>query len=133
VTQIEKPEIRAEILENLRRWAWIANSLRFTQVTLGIVATASALTVTTFTDELGTFWVKICSFLAAFCIGILVAFDIGGKANKTRRAWRHLNTAILRYQSIPASSLDNLIDSYSQAEAIVGDVEFRQPENIQKS
>ena len=117
----------------LRRWGRIARALRYTQVALGGVGIAAALLVTTFTDELNKLGhLKYYSFLAAFSIGILFAFDIGGKANKTRQAWRHLNTAILRYLYVPSSPLDNLIDSYSQAEAMIGDVTFRHPDNAKK-
>jgi hypothetical protein len=110
----------------------MARCLRIVQVGLGVLGTASALTVTTFAADIGTFWVKTCSFIAAFCVGVLAAFDIGGKANATRQAYRHLNRAILRYRYLPASSLDNLIDSYSQAQNIVGGVTYRQIQSGQQ-
>jgi len=34
---------------------------------------------------------------------------------------------------VPACSLDNLIDSYSQAQEMVGGVTFRQPQTAQKN
>ncbi|PYV98837.1 MAG: hypothetical protein DMG89_09940 [Acidobacteria bacterium] len=126
MNSIPDREIPAEISSNLRKWNWMARCLRIVQVGLGLVGTASALTVTTFAADIGTLWVKICSFVAALCIGLLAAFDIGGKANATRQACRHLNRAILRYLYLPASSLDNLIDSYSQAQDMVGNVTYRQ-------
>lgn len=106
----------------------MARGLRFAQVGLGIVGSVSALVVTIFTADIATFWVKIFSFVAACCIGVLAAFDIGGKANATRLACRLLHRAILRYQCVPASTIDNLIDSYSQAQDMVGGVTFRQLE-----
>jgi hypothetical protein len=133
MTDTTNREVPPTISENLRKWECMARCLRFVQVALGVLGTASALTVTTFTEDIGTFWVKICSFVAAFCIGILAAFDIGGKANATRKACRYLNRAILRYLYVPASSLDNLIDSYSQAQEMVGEVTFRQPQTTQKN
>lgn len=133
MTQIPKEEVPKDISDSLYRWDCFSYRLRITQVALGVVGTASALAVTAFAENLGTIWVKVFSFLAAFCIGILAAFDIGGKANATRRAWRHLNTAILRYRSVPTSTLDSLIDSYSQAEEMVGGVNFRQPETNHKT
>jgi hypothetical protein len=121
-------QIPAEISSQLSHWDSIARCLRILQVALGILGTASALTVTTFAAEIGTFWVKVCSFIAAVSVGILTAFDIGGKANATRLAYRHLNRAILRYRYVPASSLDNLLDSFSHAQDIVGGVNYREME-----
>ena len=121
-------QIPTEITRQLQVWDWMARGLRILQVALGVLGTASALTVTTFAAEIGTFWVKVCSFTAAVSVGILTAFDVGGKANATRHAYRYLNRAILRYRYIPASSLDNLLDSYSQAQDIVGGVNYRQIE-----
>jgi hypothetical protein len=129
--QIPNREVPPKMSDALRRWDRIAITLRYTQVALGTTGIVSALIVATFTKELGDY-LKVYSFLAALSIGILTAFDIGGKANKTRQAWRHLNTAILRYLYVQASSIDNLIDSYSQAEAMVGDVTFHQPDITKK-
>jgi hypothetical protein len=103
----------------------MARSLRVLQVSLGVLGTMSAFAVTTFAGELGTLLVKLCSFIAALSIGILTAFDIGGKANATRHAHRLLSLAVLRYLYLPASSPDNLLDSYAQAQEIVGGVTYR--------
>jgi hypothetical protein len=116
------------ILENFRRWELIANSLRILQVGLGVIGTAAALLVTTFTSELGTFRTKILTFVAAFCLGTLTAFDIGGKANQTRNAWREVAVAVIKYQhtKLPSEqAFDDLIAAYKRAEEIVGDVAFR--------
>jgi hypothetical protein len=121
-------EIPPEIADNLKRWVWIANSLRILQVVLGILGTASALLVTTFTEQLRVRWIKICSFTAALAIGILSAFDVGSKADSTRRAWRHLTTAILKYHSDTTFTITQLIDAYTEAEAMVGDVPFHKQE-----
>lgn len=120
-------EVPLEIQRNLQNWVWIANSLRFLQVALGIGGVAAALIVTTFTDELGNRRTKLIALIAALCIGILTAFDIGSKANSTRRAWRHVTTAILKYQSDPSYEVQKLIDAYAEAEVMVGDVQFRMP------
>ncbi len=116
------------ILENFSRWGLIANSLRILQVALGVIGTAAALLVTTFTGELGTFRTKILTFVAAFCLGTLTAFDIGGKANQTRNAWREVAVAVIKYQhtKLPSEqAFDDLIAAYKRAEEIVGDVAFR--------
>jgi hypothetical protein len=122
---IANREIPTEIAGQLRKWNRMARCLRILQVSLGVLGTASAFTVTTFAGELGTLLVKVFSFAAALAIGILTAFDIGGKANATRQAHRLLNLAVVRYLYLPASSLDNLFDSYAQAQEIVGGVTYR--------
>jgi predicted transporter len=54
-------DIPLEVQQNLRRWAWIGNSLRIVHVVLGVVATGAGLYVATFTErdptytKLGTF------------------------------------------------------------------------------
>jgi hypothetical protein len=103
----------------------MARCLRILQVSLGVLGTVSAFAVTTFAGELGTLLVKVFSCAAALSIGILTAFDIGGKANATRQAHRLLNLAVVRYLYLPASSLDNLFDSYAQAQEIVGGLTYR--------
>jgi hypothetical protein len=114
--RIADREIPVEIAGQLRKWDCIARCLRIPQVSLGILGTASAFAVTTFAGELGTLLVKVFSFAAALSIGILTAFDIGGKANATRQAHRLLSLAVVRYLYLPASSLDTLFDSYAQAQ-----------------
>jgi hypothetical protein len=49
-------------------------------------------------------------------------FNLGEKANRTRRAWRRLNAARLRYLSQEDFSVAQLIDAYSLAESEIGDV-----------
>jgi len=116
-------EIPVEIQQNLRRWGWIGNSLRLTQVVLGVVATAAGLYVATFTDFKPAY-TKIGTFIAAFCLGVLSAFNIGGKADSTRRAWRHVTAACMMYKGDPTFTLERLVKAYTEAEAMVGDVPF---------
>jgi hypothetical protein len=123
--QLPDRDIPAEITAQLRKWNRMARCLRFLQVGLGVIGTVSAFAVTTFAGELGTLPVKGFSCAAALAIGILTAFDIGGKANATRQAHRLLNLAVVRYLYLAAPSLDNLFDSYAQAQEIVGGVTYR--------
>src|ERR1700686_271987 len=118
--KLGKPAIPKEIVANLKTWVWIANSLRFLQIALGVIGTAAALTVTTFTTELGNMRTKICTLTAAFCLGTLTAFDIGGKADKTRQAWRQMTGAIMLYRYDSAYTLPKLIEAYEKAEDVMG-------------
>lgn len=112
------------IIENLKSWNRIARSLRFIFVFLGCAATVSGLIATTFTEQLGFFWTKMFTFAASASIGLLTAFDIGGKANAVRRAWRNLQTAVLRYQEDSAYELSSLLEEYKRGEEAVGDVNY---------
>jgi len=102
----------------------MGNSLRLTQIALGLVGTAAALTVTTFTTELGSVGTKVASFIATLCIGTLSAFNIGGKADSMRRAWRHVTLAVIRFRSEPNFSIADLTKAYDTGEQLVGDVPF---------
>jgi hypothetical protein len=119
-------EIPAEILSHLHDWEKMANWDRGLQMALGVTGLAAALALSTFADFFKSpYWTKMLAFIAALCFGVLSAFDIGGKADAARTGWRHLNTAILKYQNNPKYTIDNLIDAYSDGEAMVGNVRFQ--------
>jgi hypothetical protein len=117
-------KVPPEIEQHLQDWWRIANFDRIFQVLLGLSGMVSALIVSTFTDELGTRKTKIFSFVAALSFGVMSGFDIGGKADATRSGWRHLTTAILKFKNNPCYTYDQLIEAYSEGEALVGNVPF---------
>jgi hypothetical protein len=120
-----KQEVPEEILRNLKSWNRIAQALRFAFVFLGLSATLAGLIATTYGgDVLDKFWTKFWTLTAAASIGILTAFDIGGKANSVRRAWRKLNAAVLLYRADPDYSIQALITEFQRAEALIGDVNY---------
>jgi hypothetical protein len=119
-------QVPPELQENLRRWGWVGNSLRVTQILLALIGTAAALIVGTFTEEMGTFYTKVTSFIAAFSIAILSGFNIGGKADSMRKAWRHLTAASVSYQEDPDYAMADLVKAYDEAEAMIGDVPFHE-------
>jgi hypothetical protein len=117
-------KIPPEIERHLQDWMTIANFDRVLQVGLALSGMVSALVVSTFTDEMGPRKTKIFSFIAALSFGVLSGFDIGGKADRTRDAWRHLTTAVLKFKNDPYYTYDKLIEAYSEGEALVGNVPF---------
>jgi hypothetical protein len=125
MTELSDRSVPPEIERHLRDWWTISNINRVIQVLLGITGIASALTVATFTDQLGTTNTKIFSFVAALSFGLVNGFDIGGKADATRNAWRHLTTAILKFKTDPSYTYEELIRAYSEGEAMVGGVPLR--------
>lgn len=120
-------KIPTQIEKHLQDWWTISNVDRALQVALGMVGMASALVVSTFTDQLGPRNTKIFSFVAALSFGILNGFDIGGKADSARRGWRHLTAAVLRFETDPCFTYAELIEAYAQGEDMVGNVAFRGP------
>lgn len=125
--RIAPREVPREVLENLKRWAWIGNALRLTHVLLVLAGTAAALLVATFTGDLEPGSVKLFTYVATLCIGTLTAFNVAGKADSTRRAWRHVTTAILKFRADPSFTIADLIRAYEDAEIMIGDVPFNAP------
>jgi hypothetical protein len=93
-------------------------------VRLGIIATVAALTVATFADQLQPWQLKLCTFASALSFGILTAFDIDGKANAVRRAWRELTAAAILFREDPAFQLTDLVTAYRRGEEMIGDVNY---------
>jgi len=110
-----------EILEHLHRWSVHAEALRLLYDLLGITGTIFSLLIAMNIKQLRRY-TQWLAFAAALSFGIISAFDIGDKANRTRQAWRQLNAAVLRYQSITDVRIEDLINEYQRAENIVGDV-----------
>lgn len=119
-------QIPPEIEADYKSWQFQATLLRFLFVLLGVSATVAALAVTTFTTELtahGTTYLKLGTFVAALSIGLITAFDIGGKANAMRRAVREFTVASILYRENELT-FDDLVTAYRHCEDIVGDVNY---------
>ena len=110
-----------EIETELKRWNKQITLFRLLHVALGIVAIVSSLLVAARLTilEIPTEWL---AFTAAVSVGLMLAFDLGARANLMRRAWRLLNTAVLTYRHEAKPDVNELIEAYAQAEAIIGDV-----------
>jgi len=121
---VARRQVPLEIYDNLRSWDRIATTLRIIFVTLGSVATTSAVVATTFNEQMGTFWTKVCICSAAVSVGLLTAFDISGKANAMRRACRNLRAAIMLYKWESPFTIADLISEYRRGQDLVGDVNY---------
>ena len=120
-------EVPQAIRDSMRDWGRFGNGLRTLQIFLGVGSMTASLLVATFTVELqeqGSLALKGASFTAALFAGLLTAFNVGGKADALRRAWRHVTAAILRYEAVLNANVLDLIKAYEEAEVIVGDVPF---------
>lgn len=113
--------------ELLPVWNRLAVRLHTTYIALGATATVSSLVAASFTVELGVVGVKVCSFIAAVSLALLTAFDVGGKGNGARSAWRLLNSAVLAYENNPQFSIERLHADYIAGENLLGDVKYSSP------
>lgn len=66
---------------------------------------------------------RLLSFFSALFLTLLTVFNVSTKGNNDRRAWRHLNYALLLYYS-GKMSLENLASAKFEGEEILGLVDF---------
>jgi len=110
------------VTRNLHAWGRQVPLLRTVHAILGIVATLSSVLVAAKINTFKPIQIQWLAFAAAGSIGLLTAFDLGGKANGMRRAWRRLNAAVTLYEADGPISLEQLVKIYEECEAMIGDV-----------
>jgi len=120
--KISEEEYVLEIKKHLRRWEIMAGLLRTAHIALGLMSVFFSLLVAAKINSIEKVYLEWFAFLAAFSVGIQTGFDLGSKANRFRRAWRHVNWSYLKYLSNDGYTIDKLIDEYKAGEEIVGDV-----------
>jgi hypothetical protein len=123
-------EIPIQIQENFKNWTLLSSLLRLTHIVLGLVATVCSILVAMEIKKIDGERKKWLAFTAAVSFSVLSAFDLGDKANRTRTAWREMNSAIIRYQEGVDTSKVNLINAYEEAEKIIGDVKPSPKDNL---
>ena len=114
-------EIPQEIGARLRDWNWQARLLRWGHWLLGAIAVISSVIVAAKVHSLSGDAIQWLAVSAAAATGLLTAFDLSGKGNQMRRAWRHLNAAKLRFEHEPSFSEGQLIKAYEEGEKMIGD------------
>ena len=119
-------QVPVEISKQLSRWAILAKLLRAGHAFLSITALLCSLLVSSdlilIIPRIAVLDKKLLAFIAALSVGLLSGFDLGAKSNRQRRAWRKLNTAIIRYKEELEYPVESLIKAYEDAEEIIGDV-----------
>jgi hypothetical protein len=100
-------------------------------ILLIVVATASSVLAAAGVGKaLASRWLPSSSdplaAIAAVAIAFVSAFDLGGKSNDFRHAWRLLHAAIMRFEEEPDFTVEKLIEAYEQAEKVIGDVNTKQ-------
>jgi hypothetical protein len=114
-----------EVKGALEVWHGMAVKLHTTVIIFGGLATISSLGLTAF---VGTSWmtetlIRVLSFLSKLFLTLLTIFSVSSKGNNARRAWRHLNYALLLFYS-GKLSLEDLAKAKSEGEEILGTVDF---------
>lgn len=113
-----------EILDHLKKWKINSAVLRFFHVlfliiiivTSVLVASRISLPINNF-DEIN--WLAV---IVAISTGLFGGLDLGSKSNSMRRAWRVLNSAVIRYKEDPTFTINDLMKAYDDGENTIGDV-----------
>lgn len=115
----------SEVKGALNVWHSMAVKLHTTVVTFGGLATICSLGLTAFvgTDWMDETLIRLLSFLSTLFLTLLTIFNVASKGNNARKAWRHLNYALLLYYSGKLSPED-LAKAKSEGEEILGTVDF---------
>ena len=83
----------------------------------GVLASAA---VVAFTDQLDKKYIKILGFIAAVCTALIAAFNPLSLGLGFRDAWRVLDSAVLRHNSMPDKyPLETVLDAVDKGEAIL--------------
>ncbi len=110
-----------EIRKHLKRWELMAGFLRTSHLLLGLISVSGSILVASKINSIDPIYIEWIAFSVALSVGLQTGFDLGGKANRVRRAWRHVNWSYIKYKS-KSHEFDKLIDDYRIGEKIVGDV-----------
>jgi hypothetical protein len=122
-----------EVLYFLNTWSFKGRLLRGTHIFLGVSATifsflaATLIQIDNTTDaDLNNYLAKIFALIAAASIALMTSFDLGTKSNNMVRAWRLLNSEVIKFNNVKEEGdVQKVIESYKKAEEIIGDVTYR--------
>lgn len=118
--------ILPEISDRLGTWNRQAFRLRTISVILAVVGVVASVLVASNLGDPGDLWKRTTAVVAAIAASLLASLDLAGKSDGTRRAWRHLNGARLRYcdesETDEPAARKMLIQAYEEGEAMVGDL-----------
>lgn len=120
------PEL-GHLEDHLHKWASMGKSIQRWYVILGIISTSASLSVATFAYYMPPWGISLVSFAAALSVGLISRFNLGRKVADVWAAWRHLNTARMRFQNVSSFSEGDLIDAYAEAEQILGCAFYASP------
>ncbi|MFA5819955.1 MAG: hypothetical protein WC854_11860 [Bacteroidales bacterium] len=108
-----KEEIPNQIKKSLKRWKTQSAMLQYFYAIFGVISIISLLIVTSFTDLLGDLLTRIVSFCGALAILLIAGFRLSWHANKMRRSYVELRSAIIKYETISDFTLSDLTREYT--------------------
>ena len=122
----QTPQTKEEIKKSLRLFNIIAVLLQSSLIFLGAVSVLSTIGVATFSKELeDKGFLKPVAYAAAASSALIMQFSLQRKSSEARRAWRLLRKAIMQHDlSSNRFSDEQLIEAWSEAETIMGDIIF---------
>ena len=118
-------EVPPEILHRLKIWNRASGQLRFLNISIGIIAIMSSVTVASRLFDVSSLLMSWVAWFTAISSALLTSMNLGTKSNQTRKAWRDLNAAILRFQNEKDFPIEKLVTAYEIGEKTVGDVEIK--------
>ena len=80
---------------------------------LGVVSVIAPLVVATFTNLLGDVLTRVISLCGAIAVGLIAGFKLRMHANKVRRAFIELRSAVVEYEYSSHANLDKLVQEYT--------------------
>lgn len=121
-----KPPIITEHADALRHWKKVYLGYGITHyvlVILGILAgaiiTASSATAAAGQTFMSPIVSAVLGILAAVSVAITNAVDTGTKYDRYRKAWVHLNTAIMRYKTERDFLIKDVTNAYETGENVI--------------
>lgn len=115
-----------EIQRSLRQWDSMATWYQALYIFLGVTAIGGSIFVASYAgDEKKKSLVRIMAVISTSFFTCISAFDLGGKSNDIRNAYRNLNAAVMTYAAVKDSTgtaITNLITAYRESENIIGSV-----------
>jgi hypothetical protein len=125
---VDNLEAEQRVVRDLRAFCrqlnWGATFLQVLTVVTALGGIVLSLLVATYTGAYGMDpgRIKVWAFLSAVCTALYSGFRLRAKAADMRSAFRLLNADLMRYR-IGTLSASQLIESYSKAEEVLGQVE----------
>ncbi|NQU38917.1 MAG: hypothetical protein HQ523_03105 [Lentisphaerae bacterium] len=117
-------DIPDDIAKHLRTWEFSALAWQLLLVILAVGGIVCALAVTGFVDTLEPRWTRLLAFASAVSFSVISGLNLSRLAANFRTAWRHLNSACMRYRRSEEFTDEQLIVAYEQGELIIGQLEL---------
>ncbi|SDG77498.1 MULTISPECIES: hypothetical protein [unclassified Duganella] len=129
MTEPHNRSIPEEMKVALHEWDRMAVRLTRLYALLGALSVSCSLFVATFvgTDAALTGSIRVVAFVGTASLAWIGTFNMGGKANALRSAWRLLNAACIRYKYEESYTFEELHAQYVAGESLLGVITIAEP------